>query len=124
MIKLATAGAMAALFLTACATPLPNSPSVLVLPGTGKNFDQFRADDGQCRQYAYGAIGGDQEYDSQYAAQRRYDVAFTQCMYAKGHRVPVAGHYSNPRQASRASNIPPPPPGLPPPEAPPDYRRN
>jgi hypothetical protein len=31
----------AALLLGACTT-LPTGPSVMVLPGTGKNFDQFR----------------------------------------------------------------------------------
>jgi hypothetical protein len=29
-----------------------------VLPGTSKNFDQFRGDDGECRQYAYYQSGG------------------------------------------------------------------
>ncbi len=45
------------LLLAACVS-LPNSPSVMALPGTGKSFDQFRADDAACRQYAYGQIGG------------------------------------------------------------------
>lgn len=36
----------------ACTTPPPNAPSVMVLPGTGKNFDQFRADNELCRQFA------------------------------------------------------------------------
>jgi len=30
----------------------------MALPGTGKNFDQFRADDADCRQYALVQIGG------------------------------------------------------------------
>lgn len=48
---------------------------------------------------------------SGYEAQRRYDNAFIQCMYAKGHRVPVSGHYSPERQsAPAASQYPPPPP--------------
>jgi hypothetical protein len=37
---------------------LPNGPSVMALPGTGKSFDQFRYDDAQCRQYAYEQVGG------------------------------------------------------------------
>lgn len=45
------------LALTACAT-IPTSPSVLVLPGTGKTFDQFRANDVECRQFAYHQVGG------------------------------------------------------------------
>src|SRR5438105_9494113 len=41
----------AALLLAACAT-VPMGPSVMVLPGTGKNFEQFQADDAVCRQWA------------------------------------------------------------------------
>ena len=35
---------LALLALGACTT-LPTGPSILALPGTGKSFDQFRADD-------------------------------------------------------------------------------
>jgi len=48
---------LAALALSAC-TVLPTGPSVMALPGSGKNFDQFRADDASCRQYAYVQVGG------------------------------------------------------------------
>lgn len=37
--------------LTAC-IHIPTGPSVMVLPGTGKSFDQFRSDDYLCKQYA------------------------------------------------------------------------
>src|SRR5438094_10103000 len=37
--------------LTACAT-VPTGPSVMVLPGDGKNFELFQADDAVCRQWA------------------------------------------------------------------------
>src|SRR5439155_608408 len=40
-----------ALLLGACAT-VPTGPSMMVLPGTGKPFDQFQADDAACRQWA------------------------------------------------------------------------
>lgn len=147
--------------LGACAT-LPTGPSVLVLPGSGRNFDQFRADDMVCRQYALeqvggttanqrandsmarsaalgtavgavagAAIGGDQgagvgagtglvvgsmagasaAESSGYGSQMRYDHAFIQCMYAKGHRVPVHGQMAT-------TPIPPPPSGNPPPPPP------
>ncbi|HKQ66030.1 MAG TPA: hypothetical protein VJZ73_13530, partial [Methylomirabilota bacterium] len=39
------------LLMTACAT-VPTGPSVMVLPGQGKNFDQFQVDDSACRQWA------------------------------------------------------------------------
>jgi Glycine-zipper domain len=45
------------LVLGGCTT-MPTGPSVLVLPGTGKTFDQFRADDFECRQYAHEQVGG------------------------------------------------------------------
>ena len=42
--------------LAACAS-VPSGPSMLVLPGTGKSFDQFRGDDAMCRQYAQQQTG-------------------------------------------------------------------
>lgn len=46
---------------------------------------------------------------SGYALQRRYDIGYMQCMYAKGHKVPVSGRYAAAR-APRAVTPPPPPP--------------
>ena len=46
----------ACLLLSACAT-VPTGPSVLVLPGTGKNFEQFQVDDAVCRQWALQQTG-------------------------------------------------------------------
>lgn len=43
--------------LTAC-VHIPTGPSVMVLPGAHKNFDQFRADDYLCRQFASEQVGG------------------------------------------------------------------
>ena len=44
--------ALGALALFAgCATPPPAGPSVMVLPGSAKSFDQFRYDDNECRQF-------------------------------------------------------------------------
>jgi len=52
-IALAT---LSVLFLGACAT-VPTGPSVMVLPGNGKSFDQFRIDDAVCRQWALQQTG-------------------------------------------------------------------
>ena len=41
----------AGLLMVACAT-VPTGPSVMVLPGSGKNFEQFQTDDAVCRQWA------------------------------------------------------------------------
>jgi uncharacterized protein YcfJ len=39
------------------------------------------------------AIGSDQARYSGYEAQRRYDIAYEQCMYAKGNQLPQASGY-------------------------------
>lgn len=149
----------ATLALSACVS-VPSGPSVLVLPGTGMSFEQFRLDEGECRLFAANRIGLSAEgattdagvrsavvgtmigaiagaaidgrhgagvgagtglvvgsmagagtaQVSGYEAQRRYDNAFVQCMYAKGHRVPVSGYYPPERQAPPSSPQYPPPP--------------
>lgn len=154
---------------TGCVS-LPTGPSVMVLPGSGLSFEQFRNDDAVCQQYAFFQVGGTTANQaavnsgvtsaavgtalgaaagaaigggsgaaigagtglvggslvgtgaagsSMYATQDRYDVAYIQCMYAKGHQVPVSGQFSTeqPRQVAppASSHIPPPPPGSPPP---------
>lgn len=156
--------------LAGCATPPPSGPSVMVLPGSGKSFDQFRYDDYECRQYsstqtggttaqeasvnsgvksaaigtavgaaagglmggnsgagvgagvglAAGALAGTGAAESSaYSLQRRYDIAYQQCMYAKGHQIPMAASRYTPRAGNprRAAPPPPPPPGTPPPPA-------
>lgn len=45
------------LALAACASA-PVGPSQMALPGNGKNFDQFRADDQSCRDYAQYSVQG------------------------------------------------------------------
>ena len=51
------AAAATVLLLGGCVS-MPTGPSVMALPGTGKSFDQFRADDVDCRQYASSQVGG------------------------------------------------------------------
>jgi outer membrane lipoprotein SlyB len=57
MLKPSHAVLGAALLLSACVT-VPEGPSVMVLPGSGKTFNQFQLDDYTCRQYAKQSIGG------------------------------------------------------------------
>src|SRR5262245_55383524 len=155
----------AALLLNACVN-LPNGPSVMALPGTGKSADQFRDDDWYCRNFSNDKIGGTEPAEvsrsstakgaaigaavgaglgaalgggsgagigagfgllfglavgagagesSAYSLQRRYDQAYVQCMYSKGHRVPVSGHLTS----SPPLYVPPPPPPRTPPPPPP-----
>jgi len=148
---------------------VPNGPSVMVLPGDGRSFDQFRYDEGDCRNYAQSQIGGataeqaaadsavksavigtaigalagaaignssrstaagagaglivgsaagsGAASQSAYGLQRRYDMAYQQCMYSKGHRVAGAARAYPPA----ASYAPPPYGYAPPPGPPPGY---
>lgn len=165
MVRIGCALAVSAV-ATACTT-IPSGPSVLVLPGSSKTFDQFRSDDLQCRHYALEQIGGLSPSQAAtqsgiagavvgaaigtgvgaaiggsrgagvgagtglalgsatglgvgevtyYENQRRYDFAYQQCMYAAGHRIPVAGRFTVEPAASTAP--PPPPAGTPPPPPP------
>jgi hypothetical protein len=113
------------LLLPACGSTPVYGPGVLVLPGTGKGLDQFRFDEQDCRGYAQTQVT-DREAESGGPLQQRYDRAFVQCMYAKGHKVPVSGRYADSTESAQSAGVtappPPPPPGPPPAEAPPDYR--
>ena len=146
--------------LSGCAT-MPTGPMVPVMPGPGKPFEVFMADDGVCRQWAQQQIGGASPSEtanqntatgavvgtlvgagigaaigaatgnvaagaaigggagllggtamgsnagavSEYQLQRRYDIAYQQCMYAKGNQIPGVV-----RRPARAAYAPPPPP--------------
>jgi hypothetical protein len=109
--------AIGATLLVGCAT-IPTTPSVMVLPGTGKTFDEFQADDASCRRSAtqtVGAISG-----AGIPNQYRFDMAYMQCMYAGGHQVPGfggrSGYTAPPSTAPR--DVPAPPAGAPPPPPP------
>lgn len=58
MSRLLRFSPLVALLTVAACTTIPTGPSVMAMPGTGKSFDQFRADDADCRQYALGQVGG------------------------------------------------------------------
>ncbi len=130
----------------------PQAPrTTAVMPAPGKSFEQFTAEDRECRDWAgqstgnhtengqqafvnsavlgtaVGAVAGaliggnsgaaagagggllfgsmmgaDQAERTEHDAQRRYDIAYQQCMYSKGNQVKG---YARPSAA-----IPPPPP--------------
>lgn len=69
------------------------------------------------------AAGSGPAYASGWAVQRRYDIAYQQCMYAKGNQIP--GMQRQAAYPRRTAPPPPPPPGykpgsaLPPPPPPP-----
>jgi uncharacterized protein YcfJ len=148
-------GAALAVTLFGCAS-IPTGPSVAVMPGPGKPFDQFNADNIICKEFARQQIGADPNQvareqvvtgvaagavlgaasgalmghghdspagpmagaglivgsaaganaanQSTLTLQRRYDIAYEQCMYAKGNQIPG---YAAPRYT------PPPPPPRP-----------
>jgi hypothetical protein len=115
-MRAASAASAAALamsgLLSACAV-VPAEPGILALPGTGKSLEQFQGDDSECRRYAADRASAPAA-STTYDAQRRYDFAYIQCMYSKGHKVPVSGAYAGPP----GGNVPPPAPPVPPAAAP------
>ena len=168
MNKKFAAGLLACLAVAGCVSA-PTGPTVMVLPGSGRGFDDFRMDEAVCRQYsleqtggssaqqraqqsavssaaigtvvgaaAGAAIGGqqgagvgagtglifgsvagaDSAQQSAYGTQRQYDNAYIQCMYAKGHRVPVPAGMVTTSQAPQPASVPQPPAGTPPPPPP------
>lgn len=68
---------------------------------------------------AGGAIGSSQSQASAFTAQRRYDVAYAQCMYTHGNQVPayvMPASSMPPRMLPPGTVVPPPPEnGYPPP---------
>lgn len=46
------AGALVMLLLVSGCVTVPSGPSVTVMPGSGKSFEQFQSDDAACRQWA------------------------------------------------------------------------
>jgi len=162
-------GIVAAAFVVGACTVMPSGPSVMALPGSGQSIENFREDDGYCRQFAYQQIGGQTSEDaaqksavtsaavgtaigavagaalggrngaafgagtgllvgsmsgaeaargSRAGTQRQYDNAYIQCMYAKGHKVPLPANMSQRAIRAEDSGLPPPPPGMPPPPPP------
>jgi YMGG-like Gly-zipper len=152
-------GILLALFVLGGCVTVPTGPSVMVLPPAGKPFDEFRAEDATCRQWASQSIGVSPQQtinqntlsgavvgtaigaalgaaigaasassgagaaigaasgllvgtaagssQGQYYgadAQRRYDIAYQQCMYANGNIIPGV------RYIRPARRLPPPPP--------------
>jgi hypothetical protein len=82
---------ISAFLLSACST-MPSGPSVLVLPSADKNFTQFHNEDLLCRDLTHQQVAAAQDdTDSKDEAQQNYDIVYIQCMYSKGHQVPVPG---------------------------------
>src|SRR6266581_260334 len=57
------------------------------------------------------AVGGGYADTNVHSVQRRYDVGYMQCMYAKGNQIPVS-RGSVPYSSNRVSTPPPPPPPM------------
>jgi outer membrane lipoprotein SlyB len=56
MKKTIALGLLVVVLASACAS-VPSGPSVMVLPGSGKDFNQFQVDDTDCRQFASQQVG-------------------------------------------------------------------
>lgn len=69
-------------------------------------------------------VGTGTASNSAYVNQQHYDISYIQCMYAKGHRVPISGRITSDPPANIDRNPPanftppPPPAGTPPPPPP------
>ena len=67
------------------------------------------------------AVGADSNREYTYGTQRQYDHAYIQCMYGRGHKVPVSAEFAknlsqSPVTPARSGNYPPPPSTEPPPD--------
>lgn len=58
MLKFAKSVMLCSTALLVACVHIPSGPSVLVLPGSGKTFEQFRNDDYLCKQYATEQVSG------------------------------------------------------------------
>jgi hypothetical protein len=99
----ATLLATLTLMLAGCAG-IPTGPSVLVLPGDDKSTEQFRTEDARCRQGAASELQSTPK--GAVSAQRRYDMAYMQCMYAEGNQIPVPGRGWRSRAIDRPPALP------------------
>lgn len=73
------------------------------------------------------AVGAGNSQAAGYSSQQRYDNAYYQCMYTRGHRVPVPASMARSMRQANNTGYPPPPnapppapyarPGAPPPNA-------
>jgi hypothetical protein len=108
--RLAVALAFALTLGLAGCVPAKIGPTVQVMPGVGKSFEAFQADQAACEQYASDQVKDDRKEANQQGTQtiqQRYDIAYSQCMYSKGNQVP--GY----EPAPVAAVAPPPPPPKP-----------
>lgn len=155
------AGIVLSTALVGCVS-YPTGPSVMVLPGSQKSFDDFNNDYDICKKYAFNRIGprddskavpsaiigtaigavagaamggnsesagvgagmgliagsmmgAEREYAQGGSSQRVFNQAYIQCMYSKGHRVPVSANMI----PTDNTNVIQPPPGSAPPPPPP-----
>lgn len=79
------------LALIGCSTA-PSGPSALALPGHHSSDNQFRSDEKSCRSFAHSELASTQNKPkSPEEAQLHFDINYLQCMYGKGHLIPVSG---------------------------------
>ena len=79
------------IFLVGCST-VPSGPSALALPGDKASESQFRKDEKACRAFAHEElVGCSHKPKSLEEAQLHFDINYLQCMYTKGHLIPISG---------------------------------
>lgn len=67
------------------------------------------------------AVGAGNSQVAGYGSQQRYDNAYYQCMYARGHKVPMPASVARSMRQANAASAPPPPNAPAPYASPPPY---
>lgn len=84
--------ALACAASVAACTTIPSGPSVLVLPAAHAGEARFRADETACRRFAHAQLlNTPHPPHSLEEGQLHFDISYLQCMYGKGHQIPVVG---------------------------------
>lgn len=102
MRKIKKTGALLlSLALSGCST-IPSGPSALALPGEKVSESQFRKDEKTCRSFAHQElVGSTHKPQSIEEAQLHFDINYLQCMYTKGHLIPISGEILSDKTGGR-----------------------
>ena len=109
-LHLAVAALGGALVVAACAVTPPTGPTVVAAPPRGKSLAAFQQEDAGCRGYAGAATTAGSAATGGGSLQERYNVAYTQCMYARGNSVWAPPLYVNTEYPAYAGLYPYPSP--------------
>ena len=99
--------------LLAGCTTMPSGPSTLALPGQNTTEVHFRQDEKACRTFGHQELlNTPHKPQTLDEAQLHFDINYLQCMYTKGHLIPISGEILTDKTGSAMT---------PPPERPPSH---